>query len=84
MIIKALVFISILFTQAMTLCAQGEQKIEVFTSVSYDRFIIYQALVLFWAGIIGLIVIIAMKLKELRRTREMDIDREEKDAPFLD
>ncbi len=50
----------------------------------YDRHIIYQALVFFWIGIIGLIVIIVMKLREIRRVRNMDIDKEEKDAPFLD
>ncbi len=83
MIFKTLVLILIFLAQSMELFAQG-QKIEVFTSAPYDRYIIYQSLALFWIGIIGLIVIIAMKLKELRRTRDMDIDKEEKDAPFLD
>jgi len=83
MIFKALILILVFLAQSMELLAQG-QKIEVFTSVPYDRHIIYQALVLFWIGIIGLVVIIGMKLKELRRTRDMDIDKEEKDAPFLD
>ncbi len=83
MILKALIFIFIIFMQATAFCAQ-EQKVEVFTNSPYDRFIIYQALVFFWIGIIGLIVIIAMKLRELGRTRDMDIDGEEKDAPFLD
>lgn len=83
MILKALIFLFIILVQAMALCAQ-DQKIEVFAGSPYDRYIIYQALVFFWIGIIGLIVIIAMKLRELRRTRDMDIDGEEKDAPFLD
>ncbi len=50
----------------------------------YDRHIIYQALVLFWIGIIGLIVIIVMKLKEAKRIQDMDVHKDDEDAPFLD
>lgn len=62
----------------------AEENIEVFPSVPYDRYIIYQTLCLFWAGIIGLIVIIRMKLKEIERIQDMGIDKEEKDIPYLD
>ena len=62
----------------------GEQKIEVFAATPYDRHTIYQALIFFWIGIIGLIVIIIMKLREAKRIQNMDIDRDEKGAPFLD
>lgn len=72
-----------LFIEA-TMLPAAEPKIEVFTSAPYDRHIIYQALVFFWIGIIGLIVIIAMKLREIKRVQDMGIDEEEKDAPFLD
>lgn len=61
-----------------------EQEIEVFTSTPYERQIIYQGLVLFWIGITGLIVIITMKLKELKRVQGMGLDKEEKNVPFLD
>lgn len=71
-----------LFLGAIPLLAQ--ENIEVFPSAPYDRFIIYQTLVLFWIGIIGLIVIIRMKLREIERIQDMGIDREEKDIPFLD
>ncbi len=62
----------------------GEQTIEVFAASPYDRYTIYQALIFFWIGIAGLIVIIIMKLREVKRIQNMDIDGEEKDAPFLD
>ena len=51
---------------------------------SYDRHIILQALLFFWVGIIGLVVIIAMKLKEAKRIDDMDVHKEDEDAPFLD
>ena len=41
-------------------------------------------LALFWVGIIGLIVIIRMKLKEIERTQSMGIDKAEKEIPLLD
>jgi len=52
--------------------------------VPYDRFIVYQNLIIFWIGIIGLIVIIKMKLREIERTQKMGIDKEEKNIPLLD
>jgi hypothetical protein len=49
-----------------------------------EGFIIYENLVLFWIGIIGLIVIIRMKLKEIERVQALGADKEEKDAPVLE
>lgn len=49
-----------------------------------DQFIIYENLVLFWIGIIGLMVIIRMKLKEIERVQALGADKEEKDAPVLE
>jgi hypothetical protein len=71
------------FISVSDLFAQ-QDKIDVFPSVPYDRFIVYQNLLIFWAGIIGLIVIIKMKLHEIERTQKMGIDKEEKDIPVLD
>ena len=68
---------------ALNLFAQ-QDKIDVFPSVLYDRFIVYQNLIIFWIGIIGLIVIIKMKLREIERTQKMGIDKEEKNIPLLD
>jgi hypothetical protein len=50
----------------------------------YDRYILYQALVLFWIGIVGLIVILLMKLKEAKRIQDMNIHKDNENAPFLD
>lgn len=59
-------------------------KIDVSPAAPYDRFIVYQNLIIFWIGIIGLIVIIALKLREITRIQKMGIDKEEKDIPILD
>jgi len=74
--------VGILFS-GVNLFAQQE-KIDVFPAVPYERFIVYQNLIIFWIGIIGLIVIIKMKLREIERTQKMGIDKEEKDIPLLD
>jgi hypothetical protein len=78
----ALAFIGILFS-AVNLFAEQE-KIDVFPTVPYERFIVYQNLIIFWIGIIGLIVIIKMKLREIERIQKIGIDRQEKDIPLLD
>lgn len=62
----------------------AEDKVEVFPSVRYDQYTIYQNLAVFWIGIIGLIVIIKFKLREIERIQKMVIDKEEKDIPLLD
>jgi len=62
----------------------AEDKVEVFPSVRYDQYTIYQNLVILWIGIIGLIVIIKIKLREIERIQKMVIDKEEKDIPLLD
>lgn len=75
-------FSGVLITAA-TLWA-GPEKIEVFPAAPYEKMIIYENLIIFWVGIIGLVVIIRMKLREINRIRKMGIDREEKDIPLLD
>jgi hypothetical protein len=72
-----------IFLSAVNLLAQ-QDKIDVFPAVPYDGFIVYQNLIIFWIGIIGLIVIIKMKLREIERIQKMGIDKEEKDIPLLD
>lgn len=63
---------------------EAKKAIEVFPSTPFYQFIIYESLVIFWIAIIGLIVIIRMKLKEIEHRQKMGLDREEKDAPRLD
>jgi hypothetical protein len=72
-----------MFLYAVDLFAQ-QDKIDVFPAVPYDRFIVYQNLIIFWIGLIGLIIIIKMKLREIERTQRMGIDKEEEDIPLLD
>jgi hypothetical protein len=62
----------------------AEEVIAVAPSAPYERFIIFQTLAIFWAGIIGLVVIIRMKLREIERTQRMGSDKEEKNIPLLD
>jgi hypothetical protein len=66
-----------------TLFAQQE-NIEIFPAAPYERYIVYEMLTFFWVGIIGLIIIIKTKLKEIEKTQNMGIDKVEKDIPLLD
>jgi hypothetical protein len=83
MIRKLILSCFIIALSTSKLFAQQE-NIEIFPPVPYDRYIIYEMLALFWTGIIGLIVIIRMKLKEIERTQNMGIDKAEKEIPLLD
>jgi hypothetical protein len=81
--VKRVMFTFILFLVKVA-ALYAQDKIEIFPAVPFDRFIIYETLALFWLGIIGLVVIIKMKLREIERIQKMGIDREEKDIPLLD
>ena len=82
--IKKLVLSCFIITLAVSKLFAQQENIEVFPSAPYDRYIVYEMLALFWAGIIGLIVIIKMKLKEIERIQNMGIDKAEKEIPLLD
>ncbi|HBL23576.1 MAG TPA: hypothetical protein DDZ40_05600 [Deltaproteobacteria bacterium] len=82
--VRRILLIVVLFLVHAGALFGADQKIEVFPAAPYDRHTIYQALVFFWIGIVGLIVIIVMKLREIKRIQDMDIDKDENDAPFLD
>jgi hypothetical protein len=60
------------------------ERIAVFPATPYDGYIIYESLAVFWLGIIGLLVILRMKLREIERIQEMGEDREDNDAPLLE
>jgi hypothetical protein len=60
------------------------ERIAVFPATPYDGYIIYESLAVFWIAVIGLIVIIRMKLREIERIQEMGEDREESNAPLLE
>ncbi|MEW6333887.1 MAG: hypothetical protein AB1558_06430 [Thermodesulfobacteriota bacterium] len=63
--------------------AEKVQKVDVFPPTPYDGFIIYESLTLFWILIIGLIVVIRMKLREIERIQELGVEAEDPDAPVL-
>jgi hypothetical protein len=63
--------------------AAAAEKIAVFPTTPYDGYIVYESLAVFWIAIIGLIIIIRMKLREIERTQALGADRQEKDAPLL-
>jgi len=63
--------------------AEKIAKIAVFPTAPYYIFIVYESLAVFWVAILGLLVIIRMKLREIERVQEMGADREDPDAPLL-
>jgi hypothetical protein len=71
-------------TAALPIAWAAQERIDLSPSAPFDRFVVMETLALFWVAIIGLIVIIRMKLREVERTQQMTLDKEEKDAPFLD
>ncbi len=73
----------LLFLLTPLFCSAGPVPGDIAGS-AYDRHIIYQDLALFWIGIIGLIIIIIMKLKEAKRIQDMDVHKDDEGAPFLD
>jgi hypothetical protein len=55
---------------------EAKKAIEVFPSNPYYQFIIFENLAIFWIAIIGLIVILRMKLKEIEQRQKMGLDEE--------
>jgi hypothetical protein len=82
--IKKLILSCFFIALATSKLFAQQEIIEIFPSAPYDRYIIYEMLALFWVGIIGLIVIIRMKLKEIERIQSMGIDKAGKEIPLLD
>ncbi|MDP2725421.1 MAG: hypothetical protein Q8O44_04005, partial [Syntrophales bacterium] len=54
---------------------EAKQAIEVFPSTPFYQYIIYENLAIFWIAIIGLIVIIRMKLREIERVQKLGLDK---------
>ncbi len=68
---------------AGTLFAE-EKKIEVFPAAGYDQWTIYINLILFWFGIVGLVIVLVLKLKEIERTQKIEKPTRPEDIPFLE
>jgi hypothetical protein len=78
--------LAFLFLQTTTVWAQtaAGTKIDVFPPVPYDQAWVYVNLGFIWAGIIGLVILLRMKLRELERTQKMEREELKKDAPLLE
>jgi hypothetical protein len=74
----------LLLTGISAAAAEKAEKIAVFPTVPYDGYIIYQSLAIFWLFIIGLLVILRMKLREIERTQALGLDEEDTNAPLLE
>jgi hypothetical protein len=79
LILCCIIFI---FSSAVTLWA--ETKIDVFPPTACDQATVYLNLGFFWTGIIGLVILLKLKLRELERTQKMEREEGEKSAPLLE
>ncbi|MHB8771355.1 MAG: hypothetical protein ACYC7J_10180 [Syntrophales bacterium] len=68
---------------AATALPKAAEKIAVLPEAPYYLYIAYESLIIFWIGILGLLIIIRMKLREIERTQALGADREDEDAPLL-
>ena len=66
-----------------TAAEKAAEKIAVLPTAPYYLYIVYQILAVFWVGILGLLVIIRMKLREIERIQALGVDKEDPDAPLL-
>jgi hypothetical protein len=79
-----LAFLAILMNPALSPAAEkAAEKIAVFPTAPYYAYIVYENLAVFWVAILGLLVIIRMKLREIERIQAMGVEREDPDAPML-
>jgi hypothetical protein len=64
--------------------AEKIAKIAVFPTAPYYAYIVYESLAVFWVAILGLLVIINMKLREIERIQSLGADKEDQEAPLLE
>lgn len=62
----------------------SQENISLLPERAFDRFIVYQTLVVLWLFIGALWVILYMKLKEAQRVHNLNLEKEEEKVPFLD
>jgi hypothetical protein len=60
---------------------EAKKTVEVFPSTPFYQYIIYENLVIFWIGILGLLVIIRMKLREIERVQKLGLDIRDRETP---
>ncbi len=76
--------IAFILLQAANLLAETKPVIDVFPPTGYDQATIYLNLALFWAGIIGLLIVLRLKLREIERVQRMEREEAKKAAPLLE
>ena len=64
--------------------AEKIARIAVFPTAPYYIYIVYESLAVFWVAILGLLVIIRMKLREIERIQALGVEKEDQDAPLLE
>ncbi len=76
----------LLLVHATFVCAEtaAGTKIDVFPPAPYEQATVYMNLGFFWAGIIGLVILLRMKLRELEHTQKLEREEAEKSAPLLE
>jgi hypothetical protein len=74
----------LLMDAAISSAADKVEKIAIFPTTPYEGYIIYESLAVFWLFIVGLLVIIRMKLREIQRIQALGVEKEDKDAPLLE
>ena len=75
---------AILLLPVTAAAAPAAEKIAVLPTAPYYIYIVYESLAVFLVAILGLLVIIRMKLREIERVQEMGADKEDPDAPLLE
>ncbi len=81
--VSALLMIPAVSAAAEQAAVKAAAKIAVLPEAPYYLYIVYQILAVFWVGILGLLVIIRMKLREIERIQALGVDKEDPDAPLL-
>ena len=79
---KLILSLTLLFVNTSILFA--EEKIDLIPPSGYDRAGIYLNLALFWIGIIVLIVLMKMKLREIERVQALETQEDEEKLPLLE
>ena len=81
--ISALLLIAAASEAAEKAAVKAAVKIAVLPEASYYLYIAYECLAVFWVGILGLLVIIRMKLREIERIQALGVEEEDPNAPLL-
>ena len=76
--------IAFILLRAASLWAETKPVIDVFPPTGYDQATVYLNLGMFWAAIIGLVILLRLKLRELERVQRMEREEAEKAAPLLE